>query len=60
MKALNQALKHGLVLKKVHRVIKFVQSAWLKPYIMKNTILRMAAKNDHGEYPEPERYEAGD
>ena len=46
IKALHQALKHGLVLKKVHRVIKFEQSAWLKPYIMKNTILRIAAKND--------------
>ena len=36
-KALDQALKHGLVLKKVHRVISFQQSAWLKVYIDKNT-----------------------
>ena len=28
IKALDQALKHGLVLKKVHRVIEFDQSAW--------------------------------
>ena len=27
---LKQALDHGLVLKKVHRVIKFNQNAWLK------------------------------
>jgi len=45
IKTLNQALKHGLVLKKVHRAIKFEQSAWLEPYIMKNTKLRTAAKN---------------
>ena len=37
---LNQALNHGLVLKKVHRVIKFNQNAWLKPYIDMNTKLR--------------------
>ena len=28
IKTLDQTLKHGLVLKKVHRVIKFEQSAW--------------------------------
>ena len=27
-----QALNHGLVLRKVHRVIKFNQNTWLKPY----------------------------
>ena len=37
---LKQALNHGLVLKKVHRVIKFDQNAWLKPYIDMNTDLR--------------------
>ena len=46
IRALDQALKHGLVLKKVYRVIKFEQSAWLEPYIMKNTRLRTAAKNE--------------
>ena len=35
-----QTLYHGLVLKKVHRVIKFNQNAWLKPYIDMSTDLR--------------------
>ena len=43
IRALDQALKHGLVLKKVHRVISFQQSAWLKVYINKNTELRKKA-----------------
>ena len=34
---LKQALNHGLVLKKVHRVIKFKQNAWLKQDIDMNT-----------------------
>ena len=44
--ALKEALNHGLVLKKVHRVIQFYQEAWLKTYIDMNTELRMEAKND--------------
>ena len=39
-------IKKGLILKKVHRVIKFNQSAWLKPYIEKNSKLRQASQND--------------
>ena len=42
---LKQALNHGLVFKKVHRVIKFNQKDWLKPYIDMNTKLRKEAKN---------------
>ena len=42
---LKQALNHRLVLKKVDRVIKFNQNAWLKPYIDMNTDLRKKAKN---------------
>ena len=33
IRSLKQALNHGLILKKVHRVIQFYQEAWLKPYI---------------------------
>ena len=44
--ALDQALQHGLILKKVHRVIEFDQSDWLKPYINFNTQLRTSSKND--------------
>ena len=42
---LKQALNHGLILRKVHRVIKFNQRAWLKPYIDLNTKKRIEAKN---------------
>ena len=40
IKVLKQALNHGLVLKKVHRVIQFNKKDWLKPYIDLNTKLR--------------------
>ena len=43
---MKQALKHSLILSDVHKVIEFEQEAWLKPYIMMNTELRMQAKND--------------
>ena len=46
IKSLKQALDHGLVLKKLHRIIKFNQNIWLKPYIDMNTDLRKKAKND--------------
>ena len=45
-KNLKQALNHGLVFKKVHKVIKFNQNAWLKPYIDMNNDLRKKAKKD--------------
>ena len=44
--ALKQAIDHGLILKKVHRVIEFRQEAWLKPYIDMNTKLKTEAKNE--------------
>ena len=46
IRALKQALNHGLILKDVHRVIKFNQEAWLKPYIDMNTKLRKEAKKE--------------
>ena len=47
---LKHALNHGLVLKKVHRVIKFNQNAWLKPYIdIKNIlILKLSQQKQEG------------
>ena len=47
IKALDQALRHGLKLKKVHRVIEFQQSRQMKAYIMLNTRLR---KNPNNEF----------
>ena len=44
-KNLKQYLEQGLILKKVHRGIKFYQSKWMKPYITKNTVLRKSATN---------------
>ena len=46
IRTLKQALNHGLILKKVHKVIQFNQKAWLKLYIDMNTKLRTDAKND--------------
>ena len=46
IKLLQQALNHGLKLKKVHRVIQFNQSAWMKKYIVLNIELRKKATND--------------
>ena len=50
IRSLKQALNHGLILKKNHRVIQFNQEAWLKPYIDLNTELRKQAKNDFAKY----------
>ena len=46
IRALKQALNHGLILKNVHRVIQFNQKTWLKAYIDMNTKLRTEAKNE--------------
>lgn len=43
---LQQALKNGLILTKVHRILSFDQSAWLAAYIKSNTDKRALAKND--------------
>ena len=46
IRALHQALSHGLILECIHRVIEFDLSAWMKPYIDFNTKLRTQATND--------------
>lgn len=43
---LKQALENGLILKKIHRVLSFNQSQWLKVYIEFNTDKRKLAKNN--------------
>ena len=40
-----QASNNGLVLKKVHRVIKSNQTSWLKSYMNLNIELRQSAKS---------------
>ena len=46
LRNLKHTLNQGLLLKKVHRVIKFNQNAWLKSYIDMNTELTKNVKND--------------
>ena len=46
IRALKQALNHGLIFKKMYRIFPFNQKAWLKSYIDINTKLRKEAKND--------------
>ena len=41
IRALKQTFNHGLILKQVHKVIQFIQEAWLK-----NTGLKKQAKSD--------------
>nr|XP_042902165.1 uncharacterized protein LOC122270103 [Parasteatoda tepidariorum] len=45
-RALKQLLQLGIKLKKVHRVLLFKQSPWLKKYIDINTEMRTKAAND--------------
>ena len=44
IKNVKQALNPGLILKKIHRVIKLNESACLKPYVDMNTALSQKAK----------------
>ena len=46
IRALKQAMNHGLALKKIHRCIRFGQSPWMKEYVDFNMRLRTSARND--------------
>ena len=46
IRAFKQELNHGLILKKVHKVIQFNQELWLRAYTVMNTKLRTDKKND--------------
>ena len=46
IRALKEALNHGLIQKKLHKVIQFNQEAWLRTYIKMNTKLRTDEKYD--------------
>ena len=43
---LQQFLQLGMKLKKVHRILKFKQKDWMKPYIDFNTQKRKEATSD--------------
>jgi len=43
---LQQCTRHGLRITKIHRVLQFAQSPWLRDYIQLNTDFRTRANND--------------
>jgi len=47
--ALKQAISAGLIVDKIHRVVEFNQTAWIAPYIEKNTKMRKNSKNKFEE-----------
>ena len=66
IRPLKQTLDHGLISKKVHKVIRFNREAWLKEYIDMNTELRkdflqinesFSFRNGHGECKDEQKYQ---
>ena len=46
IRTLKQALDHGLILGNIHKVTKFNEKTWLKPYIDPSMKLILKTKND--------------
>ena len=49
-KKFKKSLNHELLFKKVRKMIRFNQKAWLKPYIDMDTKLRQKSKNKFEKY----------
>ncbi|KAL6419452.1 hypothetical protein ACFW04_011401 [Cataglyphis niger] len=43
---LQQCVKHGLRVTRIHKILRFAQSPWLREYVELNTRLRINAKNE--------------
>lgn len=50
LKTLQEAIRQGWIVDKVHRALEFEQRAWMEPYITFNTLKRLAAKEVDDSY----------